>query len=103
MEDSEKQFITSCKSTLTQEAKEICEDILIFRGLQDEMLIDKARVFCEYFLNHKPDGVETTELEKRCKKYIEDLANFSYYQHIYDQNRIKENLLDLGGMRIKNL
>ena len=103
MEDLEKDFINSCKSTLKQEGKEICEDILIFVGLQDEMLIDKARVFCEYFLKNKTDGVETTELEKRCKKYKEDLDNFRYYQHIFNQNRIKENLLDVGGMRLKNL
>ena len=104
MEDLEKQFITSCVSTLTQEGKEICEDILIFIGLQDEMLIDKDKVFCEYFLNHKPDGVETTEIDNRCKKYLEDLANFHHYKHTFKQNTLeRERLLDMKGMRLKNL
>ena len=104
MENLEKQFITSCVSTLKSEGKEICEDILIFRGLQDEMIIDKAKVFCEYFLNHIPDGVKTTKIENRCKKYLKDLANFHHYKHTFKQNTSeRERLLDMGGMRLKNL
>ena len=104
MEDLEKQFITSSQSNLVQEAKKICENILVMIGEQDEMLMDKAKVFCKYFLNHKPDGVETTELEKRCVKYIENLDNFHYYKLTFKNNTIKkESLFDMEGKRIKNI
>ena len=83
MEDFTKKFITSCKSTLTQEGKEICEHILIVIGEQDEMLIRKANVFCEFFLSHTPDGVKTTELEKRCKNYLNNLYDFHCYERTF--------------------
>ena len=80
MEDNLKQFISSCNNILTQEAKKICEDILVMIGEQDEMLLEKAKVFCYYFLDNKPDGVETTELEKRCENYREDYRSFRFYK-----------------------
>ena len=92
MEDLEKQFITSSQSTLVQEAKKICKDILVMIGEKDEMLMDKSKVFCEYFLNHKPDGVETTELEKRCVKYIEDQDYFLFYKHNFGLQRERLDL-----------
>ena len=100
MADIEKQFITSCNTTLTQEAKKICEDILVMIGEQDEMLIEKAEVFCNYFLNHKPDGVETTELEKRCVKYREDVCNFRYYKNTFKRNTEQ---LNMRFMRLKQI
>ena len=42
MEDLEKQFITSCQSILTQEGKEICEEVLVMIGAKDEMLMQKS-------------------------------------------------------------
>ena len=103
MEDLEKQFITSCNTTLIQEAKEICEDILVMIGEQDEMLMEKAEVFCNYFLKLKPDGVETTELEKRCVKYREDICNFRYYKNTFKRNteQLERLLLDMRSMRLK--
>ena len=53
MEDLEKQFITSCQSILTQEGKEICEEILVMIGDQDELMMKKALAFCEFFLSYK--------------------------------------------------
>ena len=114
MEDLEKQFITSSNTTLTQEAKKLCEDILVVIGEQDEMLLDKAKVFCDYFLCHKPHGVETTELEKRCIKYEHDLRNYRYYKNIFrinkeelslslNENVDNENLLDMQNKRISKL
>ena len=102
MEDIKKQFITSCLSTLTKEAKKICEDILVMIGEQDEMLMSKTTLFCDYFLNHKPDGVETTELEKRCKKYIEDVSNFRYYKVTFKRNtQERERILNMRERRLK--
>ena len=102
MEDLEKQFITSCISTLNTEGKEICEEVLVMIGEKDEMMMEKAEVFCNYFLSHKPDGVETTELEKRCLKYREDVGNFRYYKNTFKRNTEQlERLLDMRMMRIK--
>ena len=104
MEDIEKQFITSCLSTLTQEGKEICKEVSVMIGEKDEMMMEKARVFCDFFLSHTPDGVETTKLERRCKKYIEDLGNFNHYKHTFERNtKERERLFNMGGMRLKNL
>ena len=83
MEKLEKQFITSCQSTLTQEGKEICEEILVMIGEKDEMMLEKAKVFCEFSVNYKSDGVDTEKLIKKCKKYLEDLANFYHYKYTF--------------------
>lgn len=114
MEDLETQFITSYNTTLVQEAKKICEDILVMIGEKDEMLKRKAEVFADYFLGHKPYGVETTELEKRCVKYRDDVCNFENYKRSFKQNRefLDERLMSLernstqlsmGKMRIKQI
>ena len=95
MEDIEKQFITSCQSILTQEGKEICEEVLVMIGAQDEMMMKKSIAFCEFFLNHKPEGVETTELKKRCEKYLKDIGDFYHYKHTFERNT-KERLFDMG-------
>ena len=87
MEDLEKQFITSSNTTLVKEAKKLCEDILVMIGEQDEMIMDKAEVFCRYFLKFKPDGIETTELENRCIKYKNDYCNFRRYKLNFKLNR----------------
>ena len=102
MEDLEKQFITSCQSILTQEGKEICEEVLVMIGEKDEMLMSKATLFCDYFLSHIPDGVETRELEKRCKKYIEDASNFRYYKETFRRKtQERERILNMRERRLK--
>ena len=114
MEDLEKQFITSSNTTLVKEAKKLCEDILVMIGEKEEMLKRKAEVFADYFLNHKPYGVETTELQKRCVKYRDDVCNFENYKRSFKENRkfLNERLMSLernstqislGGMRIKQI
>ena len=87
MEDLEKQFITSSNTTLVQEAKKLCEDILVMIGEKEEMLLRKAEVFGDYFRDHKPYGVETTELEKRCLKFRDDVCNLENYKRSFKKNR----------------
>ena len=91
MEDLEKQFITSCQSILTQEGKEICEEIKVFIGEeQDEMIMEKAKAFCEFFLSYKLDGVNTEKLEERCRKYLEEIYNlYEYKEDFKKANRIR--------------
>ena len=94
--------MTSCLSTLTQEGKEICEEVLVMIGEKDEMMMEKARVFCDFFLNYNLDGVNTEKLTERCKKYMEDIGDFYHYKHTFERNtKQRERLLDMRGMRIK--
>ena len=68
------------------EARKICEDILVYTGEPDEMVKEKAKAYCKYFLSYNLDGVECSKLKERCRKYLDD------YQEI-----------DMRNMRIKNL
>lgn len=103
MEDIEKHFISSYKSNLTQEGKEICEEILVMIGEKDEMLIDKAKVFCEYFIFNTPDVDKTMKLERRCKKYLNDLYNFNDYKQTFKRNTMeRERFFDMGEINLQN-
>ena len=85
MEDLEKQFITSCQSILAQEGKEICEEVLVMIGVQDELMMKKALAFCEFFLSYKLDGVNTEKLLERCKKYLEEYHNYQKYKRKFEE------------------
>ena len=85
MEDLEKQFITSCQSILLKEGKEICEEVLVMIGDKDELMLEKAKAFCEFFLSYKLDGVNTEKLLERCKNYLEELNNFNKYKYTFKQ------------------
>ena len=90
MEDLEKQFITSFQSILLKEGKEVCEEILVMIGEKDEMVLEKAKAFCEFFLYYKLDGVNTEELEERCRKYLEEIYNlYKYKEDFKKANRIR--------------
>ena len=80
MEDLKKQFITSCQSILTQEGKEICEEVLVMIGGQDELMMQKALAFCDFFLFCNLKGDDTEKLCKRCKKFIEEYCNYQEYK-----------------------
>ena len=87
---------------LRLEAILICEEILKYIGEQDRMFIDKAKVYCEFFLCYKLDGVKTTELKERCKKYLENLDNFKRdYKFVLNENIDNERLLNLKEMELK--
>lgn len=85
MEQLEKQFITSCQSILTQEGKEICEEILVMIGDQDELMMKKALAFCEFFLSYKLEGVNTKKLLERCKSYLENYHNYQKYKRKFEE------------------
>ena len=90
MEDLEKQFITSFQSILLKEGKEVCEEILVMIGEKDEMVLEKAKAFCEFFLYYKLDGVNTKKLEERCRKYLEEIYNlYKYKEDFKKANRIR--------------
>ena len=88
MEQIEKQFITSCQSILTQEGKEICEEVLVMIGDKDELMLEKAKAFCEFFLSYKLDGVNTEKLVEKCENYLENLNKFHKYESSFKQANI---------------
>ena len=53
MEDLEKKFITSYLSILAKEGKEICKEVYVMVGDKDELMMEKAKAFCEFFLSYK--------------------------------------------------
>ena len=105
MEQIEKQFITSYQSNLAKKGKEICEEILVMIGEKDEMMMEKAKAFCEFFCSYDLDGVNTENLLEKCQNYIDDLNNFYKYRSTFDKvninRREKERWLDRRSMRLK--
>ena len=98
MEDIEKE------TKLGIEAIDICEEILKYTHEQDRMRIAKAKAYCEFFLCYKLDGVNTTEIKERCKKYLENLDNFKRdYKFVLNDNLDNECLLDFGGEEDKGI
>ena len=85
MEDLEKQFITSYLSILAQEGKEICKEVYVMVGDKDELMMEKAKAFCEFFLSYKLDGVNTEKLVEKCENYLENLNNFYKYKSTFKQ------------------
>ena len=103
MEDLEKQFITSLQSILTQEGKEICEEVLVMIGEKDELMMEKAKAFCEFFCSYDLDGVNTEKLLERCKNYLNKVYDFKCYENTF--KRIKnerKSLLDMRNIRLNN-
>ena len=104
MEQIEKQFITSFQSILLKEGKEICEEILVMIGEKDEMVLEKAKAFCEFFMTYELDGVDTEKLKERCKNYLENLINFYKYKSTFKKVNIARrefffllfNILDIS-------
>ena len=106
MGDLEKQFITSCQSILAQEGKEICEEILVMIGEKDEMMMEKAKAFCEFFLSYKLDGVNTEKVLERCKNYLDKFYDFHRYEctfkSIKNERRERKSFLDMRNIRLNN-
>ena len=104
MEDIENQFITSCQSFLTDKGEEICEEILVMIGEKDKMKRMKAKVFCEFFLSFKLEGVEDSKLKEKCRDYLDYLVDFQRYNHAFESiGRERKEKLDMRNMRIENL
>ena len=80
MEQFEKDFTTSCETLLVQEGNKLCKEVMVFLDEDEEFLIEKARTFCNHFIEfmrvNKLDTNYTLELEERCKKYLENIKYF---------------------------
>ena len=75
MEKFENQLLNSYESTLAIEGKKICKEIDSMLGENDELLIEKANVYCSLFTNLKILGLDT-KLVDRCRKFLKDIKNF---------------------------
>ena len=84
MEQIEKQFKKSCEKLLIQEGEKLCEETLHFLCEEEDFMIEKAKTFCEHFVDfmevNKLDTKYTLELQKRCKKYLENEKDFHRFK-----------------------
>ena len=76
-EDREKQFIKSYETNLAMEGKEICKEIDSTGVVNNELLLEKAVVYCQ-FISRQEDV--DPKLVERCQKYIDDVNNFNHYK-----------------------
>ena len=102
-EEKEKQFITSYLKKLAKEGKEICKEVDSIIGDNDELLLEKAGIYCQFISSHKVDGVDSNLIE-RCNNYLEDANNFYRYKSTFNKinidGREKESWLDMRNMRL---
>ena len=59
---------------------------------KDELILQKAKAFCEFFLSYKLDGVNTEKLLKRCKNYLEEQYNFHKFKNEFERNNFNRSM-----------
>ena len=106
MEQIEKNFITSYKSLLAKEGKEICEEIESKFDVNDDLMKEKANTYCHFIFSLKKEDVDPKLLE-RCNNYFDNLNNFNRYNltfiHVKNDREEKEKWLDMRNMRLTGL
>ena len=81
-EKFEEELISSYKSTLAVEAKEICKEIVSILSENDELLLEKALNYCNFCLYYKEDVMDG-KLYERCKKYQNDMESYRRIKDIF--------------------
>ena len=103
MKKLEKQFISSCETTLAAEGREICKEVDSIIGDNDELIVEKASSYCR-FINGQKREYLNPELVERCQNYIDDLINFNLYKSSFNKANInrkeKESWLDMRHMKL---
>ena len=74
-EKFDKQLLSSYKLTLAIEGEKICKEIDSILGDYEELLIEKANVYCLFCTDPERFGFDSKLLE-RCKKYLDDSKNY---------------------------
>ena len=69
------QLLSSYKLTLAIEGETICREVDSILGDYEELLIEKANIYCLFFTDPKRFGFDS-KLVKRCKKYLDDMRNY---------------------------
>ena len=105
IESIEKQFITSYQSNLASEGKEICKEVESQFDDYDLFKMEKAYNYSN-FLSYLT-GVDP-KLYERCQKYKSDFRNLNnykknFYNDIEFERKEKQELIDMGNMRLKGI
>ena len=80
-EKFDKQLISSYKSTLAVEGREICKEVDSILEDDDELLVEKANAYCLFCTDPKRVNIDE-KLFERCKKYLDDIRNYSDINYI---------------------
>ena len=83
MEKIEDQFIISYETALAKEGKEICKEVDQLIKDNKKFDIEKAQNYCSFCLSFKKDIMDE-KLYKRCKKYLNDMRNYRYISHTFE-------------------
>ena len=99
-----KKKLEAYEITLANEGKEICKEVDSTSFVNNELLVEKAVVYCQ-FISRQEDVDQ--KLVEKCRKYIDDVNNFYHYKSTFRnvnyERRKKEKCFDMRNMRIKNL
>ena len=67
-EKNEKKFIVAYETTLADEGREICKEVDSTSFVNNELLVEKAVVYCQFI--SRQEDVDPKLVEK-CKNYVE--------------------------------
>ena len=102
-EKNEKKFIVAYETTLADEGREICKEVDSTSFVNNELLIEKAVMYCKFISSQK--DVDPKLVEK-CKNYVNNAINFNRYKNTFHNiniyRREKEKCFDMRNMRVKN-
>ena len=99
MEQLEKDFIDSMKSSLAK-TSQICEEILSMIGEKEEMKMEKAKVFCDFFRDYKC-GVNLVKLRNKCDRFLNYYNSYHSFKKVSNERRNLE--FDITNMRLNSL
>ena len=103
-EKNEKKFIVAYETTLADEGREICKEVDSTSFVNNELLVEKAVVYCQFI--SRQEDVDPKLVEK-CKNYVDNANNFNHYKttfrNINYDRREKEKCFDTRNMRVNNL
>ena len=100
-EEKEKQFIKSYESNLAKEGKEICKEVESIGVFNNELLIEKAVVYCQFISRQKDVDLK---LREKCQNYIDNANNLYHYKSTFNKisyDRREKSYLDMRNIKIK--
>ena len=103
-EKHERKFIVAYETTLAEEGREICKEVDSTSFVNNELLVEKALVYCQFISNQK--NVDPKLVEK-CKNYIDNSNNFNHYKStlnkVNNERRKKESYLEMRNLILKEI
>ena len=103
-EKHERKFIIAYENTLVEEGIKICKEVDSSSFVNNQLLLEKALVYCQFISKQK--NVDPKLVEK-CKNYIDNSNNFNHYKStlnkVNNERRKKESYLDLRNLILKEI